>query len=83
MQRLSKGCLLIFVVLFGLLILAVFAIYIYWKIPNKIEYVDKPIDKELYLTNLLFKNREIPPLILKQPEKNIIHQTYIEEESFF
>lgn len=80
MKKIRKGCLLAAAILFGLLIIGFITLLLYWLSPNKIEFSDSPIKKEIYLNTLSFQNRQLPDFILKQNEKDILYQAYIKDD---
>ena len=80
MKKLFKGCLLTVAVLFGLLIIGSIALYLYWQLPNKIEFPESPIKSEIFLNSLSFENKQLPEFILKPNEKNILYQAYIKDD---
>jgi len=80
MKKIFKGCLWTFAVIVGLLIIGAIAVYFYLQSPNKIQFTDSPIKKEVYLNSLSFPNRQVPDLILKQNDNDILYQAFIKDD---
>ena len=80
MKKNLKGCLWTFAVIVGLLIISAIALYFYWQSPNKIQFSDKPLKKDVYLNLLSFPGSQFPALILKQSENNILYQAFIKDD---
>ena len=76
MKKVLKGCLWTFAVIVGLLTISAIALYFYWQSPNKIQFSDKPLKKDVYLNLLSFPGRQFPALILKQTENNIFYKAF-------
>lgn len=80
MKKVLKGCLWTFAVIVGLLTISAIALYFYWQSPNKIQFSDKPLKKDVYLNLLSFPGSQFPALILKQSENNILYQAFIKDD---
>jgi len=80
MKKLFEGCLLTVAVLFGVLIIGSIALYLYWQLPNKIEFPESPIKSEIFLNSLSFENKQLPEFMLKPNQKNILYQAYIKDD---
>jgi hypothetical protein len=79
MNKYTKGCLNIFYIIVGIVMIIIVSFIIYWLLPNKITFSDKPIDHAKFLKNLNFDNYSIPNLILNQPTENILYQAFYKE----
>lgn len=77
MKKILKGCFLTFGIIIGIIIIGSIGLFIYWQLPNKIEFSDNPIKVENHLQILNFPDNEIPNIILKQDETSIQYQALL------
>jgi hypothetical protein len=74
MKKLFKGCIIIFLILVGVVIVAGIGLYLYSRIPNDVVVLQKPLHINDFKDDIFFPEDNIPRFIIDANEDNIVYQ---------